>query len=133
MRVSVEGAEKVMRNLAKYRNKLVRGIADAIWFEGNQVTERIRIKFPDLQIKTIFNQSLLEFAIVIEVEGAEMTWLWCEKWHRFFRRKKGDETATGQEMRSNVPRLENEIKKEVDLIFNNLVVKLNQIIVYRKG
>jgi len=120
-------AQRAIRNLDRYAER-IKSIKDDVWFIGESAKNRLKIKFPDLNIFGKFHPSEISYFIIIETGQGKFKWIFCPKWHTYFKRSVGQ--TTGQEMRSNIPELNSTIKKETEKIFKELIKRINSKIKY---
>jgi len=129
--INVERAGLVARKLQSYINIVLMKIDSDIFFVGENVKERLQLKFPEISIIGIFSQSEHLYTLTISIQGKEFKWIWCEKYHRYFKKVR-DQTETGQEMRSTIPDIFEEINKVLDTISMDLIERINPSIIYER-
>ena len=55
--IQIIGASKVAHNLQRYAIRMMENIDSAIWFVGENVKQRLQLKFPNINIQGDFHQS----------------------------------------------------------------------------
>lgn len=126
--IQVIGADRVAQRLHAYAQQLIPKVDSDVFFIGEKAKQGLQLKFPDLNVQGQFFPDT--YTITIEKAGRTLSWIWCPKWHMYFKRKT-DETINGQEM-TNQPDLSDEIVKTLNMILDELIPKINQSILYSK-
>lgn len=122
--ITIEGINKVTRQLINYSIKIRQTVSQEIVNVGNRVVQDLQIKYPDLSITSNFYPENLEFWVIITRLGKELTWIKCPFSGLGFTRKR-DELGK-QEFRSDIPQLD--IDELVKLIADDLSLQLNAIL-----
>lgn len=118
-------ATEISYKLNRFSQKLMPAVDNAIFSIGEQAKRSLQLKFPNLDIQGEFSPEEHQYTLIVKSAGRQMDWIWCPKWHRYFKRK-ADQTTNKQEMRSNVPDIAEEINRTLEMLSTELVPRIKQ-------
>jgi len=131
MQITMKGLHRVQQRIQRYGQELMPKIDSDIFFVGEAAKSRLKQTFQDLNIVGEFYPSTHTYVLRISFEEGELKWLFCDKWHTYFKRER-DQTTTRQEMKSDVPNLKKAVIMELEKISRELISKINTSIKYLK-
>lgn len=117
----IENVDKAIRQINNFHSQILKQVNEKIDLVGNKIVEDLNMQFPDLSFTGQFFSNNMEYWITVTGLGKEMTWIWCEKWHTYFRRTKdidGSQEITSNQKEIDIDFLANEIADELSLQLN---------------
>ena len=135
--IIVEGIDRAINQMKNYGMQTIQKVSNQIQIYGDRIVQELQIDYPDLMITSNWFPQKMEYWITIQRLGEEITWIWCERWHLYYKIEKDHIPHTKPKTWSADPKQEFtsvstgkklDIDKLVQRIADELSLQINQVV-----